>query len=370
MSTIRFHATVLAGIVMSTIMALIPVHSFSQNGNNEEGRNVISGIAHYVTDNTHRILGKAENVIEEYLDSKDSLYIVPNAYNITIMPQYSYYFEYYRFSSGDKEQSITLMPRMNSKVGLYIGWKWLFLGYSINTDKGAPQKDFNFSFYTSKIGIDIFYRKRDKGYRIRSNNGFSHDAEIYMDRHKNFDGLTVRQKGFNLYYIFNNKRFSYPAAYSQTTIQRISAGSFILGMNYNEQSFLFDRSQLGSNIEIELVPELKFRKIEYKDFSINFGYTYNWVLSRNLLANISLTPAVGYKNTSLRLADGKDLLSNINFDFITRAAIVYNNGKYFAGASLISHTYSYRKEALSILNGFGVLNIYFGMYLWRKNTKH
>ena len=80
-----------------------------------------------------------------------------------------------------------------------------------------------------------------------------------------------------------------------------------------------------------------------------------------------MTPAIGYKNTSLWLRDSKELLSSINFDFITRAAIVYNNSRYYAGASLVSHTYSYTKNSLSILNGFGVINFYFGVNIGRKN---
>ena len=339
---------------------------YSQEKNIENIGDLIKNVSLFINKNTHKILDKTETVIEKYLDAKDSIYITPNKYNFIIMPQYSYNFEYYRFSSNEDGQAITLMPRLSSKIGFYAGWRWLFLGYSFNIDKGAPLMDFNFSFYTSKLGVDIFYRKRDKGYKIRNFKGFTGNAEKYLENNKNFDGLTVRQKGINLYYIFNNKKFSYPAAYSQTTIQRISAGSFILGISYNEQSFNFDYSLLGEDVEQQLTPELKFRNIKYKDFGINFGYTYNWVFARNCLANISLTPSIGYKNTSLKMTDSKELFSNINIDLITRAAIVYNNGKYFAGASLVSHTYTYSKEALSVLNGFGVINIYVGFNFWRK----
>jgi hypothetical protein len=107
--------------------------------------------------------------------------------------------------------------------------------------------------------------------------------------------------------------------------------------------------------------------VKYKDFSINFGYSYNWVFAKDFVANISLTPAIGYKNTSLKLHNSKVFLSSINFDLITRAAIVYNNSKYYAGASLVSHTYSYNKSSLAILNGFGVINVYVGFNFWRRD---
>ena len=39
-------------------------------------------------------------------------------------------------------------------------------------------------------------------------------------------------------------------------------------------------------------------------------------------------------------------IKDINFDLITRAAVVYNTNKYFIGASLVMHTYDYRKKGL------------------------
>ena len=115
-------------------------------------------------------------------------------------------------------------------------------------------------------------------------------------------------------------------------------------------------------------PELKFNKINYIDLSVNFGYSYNWVFAKNFLANISSTPAIGYKTTSLKsiIDNSTEYESSINIDLVTRMAVVYNNGKYYAGASFTSHTYTYTKPTISILNGFGYLKIYAGFYFWRK----
>ena len=319
-----------------------------------------------VVNNTVELLHGTKDFIENTLDGKDSLYVSPNLYNLTVMPQYSYCYDYYRFSAVDAEQSITLVPGSRHKLGLYLGWRWLFLGYSFELGGNAPQTDINLSFYTAAAGIDLFYRKRSEGYRIRSLKGFKEGNEDIKEYNHRFDGLSVQQKGVNVYYIFNNKKFSYPAAYSQSTNQRISAGSFILGLTYNEQSFHFDHTKFDDKIEERLNQDLKFRDIKYKDFSINFGYSYNWVFAKDFLANISMTPAIGYKNTSLKLHNRKEFLSSLNFDFITRAAIVYNNSRYYAGASLVAHTYSYNKSTISILNGFGVVNVYFGINFWRR----
>ena len=346
--------------IVITFLTAIPAIAQKETG--KEG--LFSG---KMLGNTKEIIRETENFIEHTLDEKDSLYVSPDQFNLTVMPQYSYCYEYYRFSGHDSEQSITLAPDNSNKVGLYLGWRWIFLGYSFDISGNSPQTDLNFSFYTAAVGIDLFYRERNEGYRVRKLNGFYQDNNRDLtDFNRRFDGLTVKQRGLNLYYIFNNRRFSYRAAYSHTTNQRISTGSFILGLTYNEQSFLFDHSKFDIPIREQIDNELKFENVRYKDFSINFGYSYNWVFKKDFLANISLTPAIGYKNTSLNLSSSKELLSSLNFDFITRAAVVYNNSRYYAGASLVAHTYSYNKSTFSILNGFGVINIYFGVNFWRR----
>lgn len=308
---------------------------------------------------------KSVDFVDHLLNETDSTYISQNEYNMSVYPMYAYSYEHYRFSSTGKKQSITIAPDSRNKLGVYVGWRWLSIGYSIDLQDSHPYTDFNISLYASRMGIDLFYRKSSEGYKIRSLSGFYENDEPLQNYNNNFDGLTVKQKGLNLYYIFD-KRFSYPAAYSQSEIQRISAGSFILGVNYNEQEFSFDYTGLDQRIQEQLNPELKFKEIMYKDFSINFGYSYNWVFAKNFLASISLTPAIGYKNTSLKLLDSKSLLSSINFDFITRAALVYNNKRYYAGASLVSHAYFYNKSRLSLINGFGVVKVFLGFNFWRK----
>lgn len=320
-----------------------------------------------IIDYTQHALEGTNELINKHLDAKDTLYISPNLYNWSFMLQYSNNYEYYRFATDDGDQSITFRPENANKVGLYLGWRWIFLGWSFDITENSLKNDFNFSFYTSKVGIDLFYRTRDKGYIIKDYKGFydanGNKAHIY---NHHFDDISTHQHGVNVYYIFNNKHFSYPAAYSQSTNQRISCGSFILGFNYSKQSFNIKYDNIDSAIKERLNPALMFNEVKYRDYSINFGYSYNWVFAKDFLANFSFTPAIGYKNTSFKLEKGSEFIKNINFDLITRAAVVYNNSRYYIGASFVSHSYSYRKQNLSIDNGFGTINIYMGINVFKR----
>ncbi|MEE3417050.1 MAG: DUF4421 domain-containing protein, partial [Prevotella sp.] len=179
---------------------------------------------------------------------------------------------------------------------------------------------------------------------------------------------------FNLYYIFNHRRFSYPAAYSQSTVQRHSAGSWLAGIGYTNQKLSMDWNELDkltreclnlSSLEIGLDSSRLFGKIEYTDISFSCGYSYNWVFAPHWLFNASLSTALAYKHTLSDTNHGRFTLrdfnlKNINIDGIGRFGLVYNNMKWYAGASAILHSYNYTKKQFSTNNFFGYLNFYIG----------
>lgn len=122
----------------------------------------------------------------------------------------------------------------------------------------------------------------------------------------------------------------------------------------------------------QLSPSLKFHSLRYTDYNLSVGYGYNWVFAKNCLLNISLLPAIAYKKARINDqptqsgTDWAQWIRDINFDLITRAGITWNNSKYYVGASLVLHTYDYRKPTFSMTNSFGSLRIYMGFNFWKK----
>lgn len=304
--------------------------------------------------------------VDHTLNGYDTLYVAGNRYNLTVMPQYLLDNEHYRFTSlTDGRQSIDIAPDGRHNLRLNLGWRWLLVGYSYNLKGDSPQFNFNTSLYTARLGLDLFYRKCDTGYRICGLNGFYDGNTQLKNYNKDFEGLNVSQLGIELCYAFN-KRYSYAATHGRSTIQLKSAGSLLAGAGYNRQRFIFDHEKLDPFIEGQLTNGLKFKEAAYNDISIHLGYCYNWVFAKNFLACLSLSPALGYKFVAIKSI--KDIVSkaNIGFNMTSRAALLYNNGRYYAGASFVSHTYHYNKEELSILNSFGILKVYVGYNFWRR----
>ena len=311
-------------------------------------------------------------------NAMDTTYIIPNYYNYTAMLQNTNFKQKFRLrATGDdgESQSIHLTPESAFKVGPYFGWRWIFLGYTF--DVGHPRQagsttEFNLSLYSSMLGADLVYIKNSGDFKIRSIDGFG-DTNIGQPLFSAFNTYTAC---LNAYYVFNHKRFSYPAAFAQSTVQRRSCGSWVLGIRYDKQKLTFDHTKLPSELlhpssvnGIPLVDNLKFNKIDYRNYTISGGYAYNWVFAKNCLLSGSLVPAIGYKQAKGSRISGEEFwmnIKNLNVDFITRIGLVWNNTSMFAGASFVNHLYDYRRDRFSISNSVSYLNLYLGFYFNRK----
>ncbi|MDD7318137.1 MAG: DUF4421 domain-containing protein [Prevotella sp.] len=308
----------------------------------------------------------------------DTAYIEPQHYEYTVMLQNTTTYEIYKLTSKSG-QTITFAPKPTVKIGPFVGWRSIFLGYTLDVNhlsNSNNKKEFDISIYSSQIGIDLYYRKSGDDYLIKS---VKYGDNRISPKDVAFSGIEAGIKGFNIYYIFNHKIFSYPAAFSQSTVQKKSCGSPLIGIGYASHSLTLDYNKLHDAIanmpdfqnEERVDSGLMFNNVKYVDYSVSGGYAYNYVFARNCLFAVSLSLAVAYKRSigerqdnNLRLRDF--LFSNFNMDAIGRFGLVYNNMKWYCGASAIIKAYNYRKPQFSTNNVFGSLNIYVGLNFGKK----
>lgn len=325
-----------------------------------------------------KIFSGVGGVLKEF-NNIDTTYIEPQHYKFTTTFMSTYTFESYRITSKSG-QEVHFSPEARVKAGPYIGWSLLFLGYTIDLAyiSANKKKEMDLSVYTSMLGLDFFYRKSGHDYRIRSWD--LGDGENSPVTGIPFDGLKVSITGLNGYYIANHRKFSYPAAFNQSTNQRKSCGSFMFGGGYTRHTLELDYHKLQDVLQ-EASPEhveeldsgLLFNKIKYTDVSLSAGYGYNWVFSRNWLLSASLSAALGYKHSS----SGHDPInffiddfsfSNFNLDGVGRMAITWNNTKWYFGADGIVHSYNYSKSRFATNNYFGNVRVYIGINFGRKKS--
>lgn len=298
----------------------------------------------------------------------DTNYIEPQKYNFTVMLQNTTSFEGYTLKLQD-DHSVVFAPEPSYKLGPYFGWRFVFIGYTIDIKrlKNEAREAVALSLYAPQLGVDLFYRKSGDNYRISRVN-FGNEAVNNAMRKVYFDGFETSERGFNLYYIFNHSKFSYPAAYSQSTVQRRSAGSALAGMSYSRHSLNVDwdkfhqlmDDKVGAGTSVAVADtSMHSTNISYTDFSLSGGYAYNWVFAHNWLFDVSMQLALGYKQlTGTANKNSRDFFRNFDFknlmiDGVGRTGIVWNNMRWYAGASAVFHTYNYRRSKFSANSTFG-----------------
>ncbi|MBQ3632208.1 MAG: DUF4421 family protein [Prevotella sp.] len=134
------------------------------------------------------------------------------------------------------------------------------------------------------------------------------------------------------YYTFNHRRFSFPAAFTQSYVQRQSAGSWLAGISYQGGSIKTTNKLKARN------PNAPDVRIYVGHFGVGGGYGYNWVLGRRWLLHFSMLPTfVVYNRNNFTVNGDRKRAKRIRFNMIfnERAAIVHNfSPRYFAGATL------------------------------------
>ena len=199
----------------------------------------------------------------------------------------------------------------------YLG---LTLSFALNPAKLLGKyNDFelNLNSYSNRWGFDIIYQD---AHNFTGWHEVGRESRIDLPAHV----LTLQSLNVNAYYAFNNRHFSYPAAFSQTYIQKRSAGSFLLGFSLQ-----------GLQAETKNIYE---SELEVANIGIGAGYGYNWVPNRRWLLHISSLPTfIVSSNTSLTNNE-ESIPLDYHFPEVivtVRGAIIRQIGKMFTGLTMV-----------------------------------
>ena len=217
--------------------------------------------------------------VVDAFDTIDTSYVERIGYNFTAMLQGTSNIEYYSIGTRDYASSISFAEHPDYRIGPYFGWRWLFLGYTFDV-KNIGRKvvksglRFEFSIYTSMLNLDLIYRRTGSDFYLRKVSGLGDDAKALEGSACHFVDANII--GANLYYNINHRRFSSPAVFSQSTIQRRSAGSWQVGLCVTHHDIHYNYEALPKELLAETSVEGQFSSLEhlkYTDYSHAGGYT-------------------------------------------------------------------------------------------------
>jgi len=240
-----------------------------------------------------------------------------------------------------------------SIAGIYRG---IGIGMAVNPSKWKglyKDYEFNLNYYSSSISLDFSYQ------RSESLKGNTHRGD-YVGRMESGD-VTLKVVNLAGYYTFNHHRFSYPAAFTQSYIQKRSAGSWLAGVSYQGGSIKTNDELKAKN------PNAPNVRVDIGHFGIGGGYGYNWVLGKKWLLHFSMLPTVVVYNRNNFTVNGERKVAKrmrFNMIFNERAAIVYNfSPRYFIGATLVMNNSIFDDENVVVNQNKWRARASFGMRL-------
>ncbi len=239
----------------------------------------------------------------------------------------------------------------NRKATLSVGVSYLgfTLSAALNPAKLIGKYhdyELNFNSYGRRFGFDIIYQD------AKNFTGW-YDSEGMERLYLPADMLKVKTLNVNAFYVFNSRRFSYPAAFSQSYIQRRSAGSFLLAASGMGQHATLDGEHAT--------------KLKMTNIGLGAGYGYNYVPGRGWLLHISALPTfIVYSNTSMTFSNDRVPL-HYHFPEViitSRGAVVRQWSNKFIGLSMVlNFTNIGNEESLAIHNTKWRVRTFFGLRL-------
>lgn len=269
---------------------------------------------------------------------RDTNYIDPYTKLITGRAFLSQKYTLFVAEGTGGNRDIQYRPNTKLSVGLGATYRALTLnvGYGLGFFTNEKERgktrylDLQTHLYGTKWRLDLFGQFYKGYYVFPRGFGAANSNSFYLR-----PDLNVQEIGLNTYYINNNKRFSYRAAFLQSEWQKKSAGSFLFGGgavygNIRADS-AFVPSSLAANYKQSGVQALR-----YFELGPGAGYAYTFVWKQHWFATASATASLDLGFVRESFANGSESKVSVSPNFLFRAGLGYNSSTWNANLSWVT----------------------------------
>lgn len=254
-----------------------------------------------------------------------------------------------KVTNSEHDLTLAYSPNTNINWGFGFNYKWIGLGFSFglpfaNRDDekyGETSKaGFRLNFTTREFLIDTYFQ-RYQGFYLQNPFDFNPSwtsGDMYPQR----PDMGTINIGWNFLYVTNNRKYSAKAAYSHTQIQKRNAGSALIGPFYSLFFFTADDPLLPRKIFTDYHLQFLTKGI-ISNFGLAIGYTYSFVVERDLLISLSLVPGLGLQTNKLFDENNQRMVDEISFagKLLSRLAFVYHYRNFYTGFTFKSNAITY-----------------------------
>lgn len=260
--------------------------------------------------------------------------------------------------------SSSLEARNKYTVSVSASYRGLSLGVAINPAHLAGKNkdlEFNLNAYANRVGADVIYQSAST-----FGGSFSSDEGV-VDI--NPGHVSQRMLRLNTYYAFGARRFSFPAAFSMSWIQKRSHGSLMAGLSLHASDSKIEDSPIGLLSGDGQSGESYSSRLRMVQVGIGMGYGYNWVVARKWLIHASTIPQlVVFSRSDFTIGEQREASPYRfpSFTTVGRLAVVRHFERYFAGMTAVVNTsFVGRSRQLLVSQVKWRGRVFVGIKLWR-----
>ncbi|MCR5131673.1 MAG: DUF4421 domain-containing protein [Prevotella sp.] len=232
-------------------------------------------------------------------------------------------------------------------------YKGIGVGMALNPAKifgNYNDYELNLNLYNPSISFDAsFHRSKSLSGTIKRE-----EREIHVNK----GDADMQVFNVTAYYTFNHRRFSFPAAFTQSYLQKKSAGSWLAGLAFQGGSLNTSKKAA------ETMPDLKIKAIH---LGVGGGYAHNFVVHDKWLFHISILPTVVVlDNNSLTINGNKKSSQPIRLNLLLNEhfAMVYNfSPRYFASLTAVVNNSLFDDEMIIVNQNKWRVRVAFGLRL-------
>jgi hypothetical protein len=273
---------------------------------------------------------RVDNVLRKNYEkvSYDTLYMKRPDYKLTVRVRanLSGYYQHSKFNENGFRYNAKVNTETRGTISAAATYYGVTAGLALNPARLAGKNkdmEFNINAYGNRFGLEANYQDS----KTLSGN-IDGDRRYHISK----GDLKLSLLTITGYYAFNYRHFSYPAAFTQSYIQKRSAGSWVVGVTYQG-----GRLKTTDDAPADMVKT----RITMNTIAIGGGYGYNlvagkWLFHASAMPSLIVFNDINIKENGVK-HDGKTHFPEVITN--TRAAIVYNfSQKYFAGSTFLFNT--------------------------------
>lgn len=217
--------------------------------------------------------------------------------------------------------------------------------------------DFQGNIYGRKWCFDGTFQKY-KGFYLNNAKDISPGFQA-GDNFPQRPDLSVMNIILNGIHIFNHQKFSFRSGFNQADKQIKNAGSLILLLSTARYSINADSLIIPGEVVSDYGDGGTLRGGSFITFSVLPGYAYNFAF-RDFFMNVNATGGIGIQHQKLELSSHDEIQYSIEPKLNVRAAVGYDNERFFAGGSFLMQRSTISLEGMRINNTAGNYKIFVG----------